>query len=163
MKQKQMHWKAELARQHRPIALFAKTHCWLKGLDGIVLTNSDLSNILGIGRIEGAHIDQLVNNMRELFPHVFTIWKTRPDKFVAFFASQTPIEPVLSKERNANIEKQIDALAKNGIRVEQFSIEAFSLWKDLLKALKARSIANGGIPKTSLMISSGTPLRFTKS
>jgi hypothetical protein len=152
-KQINWEWKFRLRRQHRLISLFSLIQCWLKGVDGLVFTYSDLARVLPVRKsIREAHINQLAENMREFFPFFVQRYSKRPYKFIACFVSRRPIEDILPKGQNS-ITKQIEILKQKGVQIEPFRIWKEDQFKDPLEALKAHlvSLARGNIPKIPLM------------
>jgi len=161
-KQKNLQWEAKLRCQHRRISLFALIQCWLKEVDGLVLTHSDLAAILQLTRIEETHIDQLVDNMREFFPFCVPIWSPRPKTLRACFVSRRPIRTILGKQ-GSSIPKQIEALKQEGIPFETFTIWTRDQSRTPLTALKTHldALAQGDIANIPPM-EKRVPLVFKK-
>lgn len=143
-KQRNLDWEARLRRQHRLIALYSLIQCWVKGVDGLVLTHSDLITILNIKRLEWSHLSQFATNMREFFPSVVPIWLPSTKQVFACFISRRRIEGV-PRNRQVDIPKQIAALKQQGVDVTTFSIWKLDPSKTPLAALKPQlvSLAQG--------------------
>jgi len=155
-KQRNLQWEATLRRMHRLIALYSVIQCWMKGVDGLVFTHSDLIKILNIKRLEWSHLSQFATNMREFFPFVVPIWLPSTKQVFACFISRRRIEGV-PKNRQIDIPKQIAVLKQQGVDVTTFSIWKLEQSKTPLAALKPQlvSLAQGG-PSVSLLKHVGT-------
>ena len=150
-KQRNLQWEAKLRRQHRLIALYSVIQCWMKGVDGLVLTHSDLIKILNITRLEWSHISQFAANMHEFFPFVVPVWLPSTKQVVACFISRRRMEGI-PRNRQIDIPKQIAALKQQGVHVTTFSIWKLEQSKTPLAALKVQlvSLVQGG-PSASLL------------
>lgn len=64
---KQIDTEEGAKRQHRAVALFCVIQCWVRGLDGVVLSRADMERLLGLERFREARIDWIRRDFKEFF------------------------------------------------------------------------------------------------
>jgi len=65
---KQIDTEEGAKRQHRTVALFCVIQCWVRGLDGVILSRSDIERLLGLERFKETRIDWIRRDFKEFFP-----------------------------------------------------------------------------------------------
>jgi hypothetical protein len=121
-------------RQDRIIALYAVLQAWLRNLDGIVCTHSDISRLTGLQSIQHGRIDKMVKNMKVFFPYSKEFW-TGPHSFLALFISRKPFADYLIKDE-LDLQKQVSKLSDEGLRLGFLQLWNKRLSEEVRRSLK---------------------------
>jgi len=119
---KQIDLREGARRQHRAVALFALIQCWIRGLDGLVFTRTDLERLLGLKRFKRTRVEWLQEDLKELFPHqeVYWLWPAT-NSFHSLYVSRIPISNSLPSGAMST-KKRLEGMSEDGPSLDFFKI-----------------------------------------
>ena len=108
-------------RQHRVLGHFLAIQAWLRGLDCIVVSRSDLEVFLGLERFKKQRIEWLQEDLRPWFRHQYPLEQGGTGfSLHSLYLSRAPIEKWLADGELTTTER-ISKLGKGAPKTEEFA------------------------------------------
>jgi len=102
-------------RSHRILGVYLILQAWQKGVDCVAVPRGSLLNFLELTRMRNQRIDWIKEDIKDIFPHVWTTVSSGTSNYATAYLSRYPIPDVSTSGSMTDI-KRCELMTDHGLK-----------------------------------------------